>query len=199
VELVEQDGADAVQRRVGQQLAQEQALGEEQDARVVADDALVPRLVAHQAAHFDAEFLGDSPGDETRRQSPGLQDEDTPLDAGVQEHLRHLRRLARAGGRRQHAGAVRIEGVPDLRSHLVDGQLRRGVRHLWKTSLLWPWRAGAVGALGIYLTDQPLHPLSFTSNTVARRGRQTLRLPVPCRDAAALNLPLHSTPSPPRI
>ena len=105
VKFVEDDGADAGQLRVRQQLTQEQAFGEEEDTRGVADVAFVSCLVAHQPPQPAIELVGNAPGHDTGGQSPRLQYENPPLDAGMQQHLRHLRRLARSSGCRQHQSA----------------------------------------------------------------------------------------------
>ena len=82
VELVEHDGADAFEERVGQQLPGEDALGHDPEPRPRPDPALEPDLVADLLAERPAVLLGDP-----RRRRPARR----PAAAGADDQGRMLR------------------------------------------------------------------------------------------------------------
>ena len=101
VKLVEDENADAGQHGVFLHLAQENALGDVEDAGVARRDVFEPVLEADIAAERDATFRGHAPGEESRGQPSRLKDDDAPR-AGklvVEQVLRNLGRFAGAGRR----------------------------------------------------------------------------------------------------
>ena len=92
VELVEDQGRNAAQLRVLDHLAQQQALGDEADARVGAGDVLEANLVADFAAELGFAFPGDAGRQESRGEPARLEDHHLPgaQQAAIQQHLRDL-------------------------------------------------------------------------------------------------------------
>ena len=128
VEFVEEDRADAAQRRVAEHLAQEDALGDVLDAGACAGDVVQADAVADLRAERDATLPRDAGGEHPRGQTARLEDDDAPAFAeqvGVEEHLRDLRGLARAGrGLEDEAAAAGgvAQGGDERAFEFVDGQ-----------------------------------------------------------------------------
>ena len=100
VEFVEQDGLNAAQGRILDQLSKQDPFGFKLDARGVARVVLEAHLVTHFLAHLDAEFACDPMREKPRRKPPRLEDDHLAAaqQSGLEQHLRHLRGLAGAGG-----------------------------------------------------------------------------------------------------
>jgi len=117
VKLVEDEGRDAAQLRLVDHLAQEQAFGNEADARVGAGGVFEPNLVADLAAERSLSFPGNTRGQESRREPARLQDYDLPVaqKAAVEQHLRNLGGLPRTRG----GGDNEPPSFPEARHYLV--------------------------------------------------------------------------------
>jgi hypothetical protein len=79
VELVEDDGAGAVESRVGEEAAGEDALGEKAKAGTRAGDVLEADLIADSIAEALAALGGDEAGGESGGEAAGLEDEDLAI------------------------------------------------------------------------------------------------------------------------
>ncbi len=103
VEFVEENRRDAAQLRILQQLAEENSLSHETDARLFGGDFfetdLVTDLVAEPSATFESDALGEQPRGEAAR----LQDDDFALaeQSAIEQDLRNLRRFAGTSRRLQ--------------------------------------------------------------------------------------------------
>ena len=73
MELVEQDRADPLEERVGQELAGEDALGEDAEARSFGELAVEADVVTDFAPKLPAILLGDPFGRCPRRHAAGLE------------------------------------------------------------------------------------------------------------------------------
>ena len=124
VKLVEQHGADAGQFRVILQAAQQHALGDEFDFRLRAGVILEPHLIAHALAKRGVAFPGDAAGERAGGNATGLQDDNAAFAAEdvVEDHLRHLRGLAGAGGSAEDEAVLNRQCVGDLRVDVPDGE-----------------------------------------------------------------------------
>ena len=125
VELVEHDRGDAGQRRLGQQAAQQDPLGDEANARVRPRPVLEAHRVADGLAGGLAQLGGDALGGQARRQAARLDDDDLAAPAvqpGVEQRARHARGLAGARRRLDHHRARRAERGDDLGQLAVDRQ-----------------------------------------------------------------------------
>ncbi len=129
VELVEEDGADAVEQRVGLQSLEEDPLGDDEQAGRGARPALEAHLIAHLLAQPPAALLGDPPRRRPRRDPPRLEHDDLtgPAHAGVGEGRRHPRRLAGARRRHEHGGRPTAKGGDELGQDGVDRQRLQGI------------------------------------------------------------------------
>ncbi len=105
VKLVQHDGGDAAQLRVGKQPARQHPLGQEPQPRARAGHFLEPHLVAHRLAHALAEFGRHPPRRQPRGQPPRLQHQHL---AGQfpQQGRRHAGRLAGPRRRLEHQRAL---------------------------------------------------------------------------------------------
>ena len=123
MEFIEEDGADAGQSRVGLEEAEKESLGDEADARFVADPAVVAGLVADEFADRTFEFGGDAVGDQAGGQAAGLEDDDLADDLGVaEEDLRDLGGFSGAGGSGEDQAIRPGEVIENLRFGAVDGE-----------------------------------------------------------------------------
>ena len=104
VELVEDEKADAVERRVVLQAPREDAFGDDLDARRAADARVAAHAIADRLADALAVQLGEPEGGGARRESPRLEHDDrAPVEpAGVEEGERNGRGFAGAGRRLNH-------------------------------------------------------------------------------------------------
>jgi hypothetical protein len=132
VELVEDDDADVLQRRVGVELAGEQALGDEAQAGRGGGGGLEADLVADAAADGLADALGDALGRHAGGDPSRLQDQDLAVgagEAGVEEGERDAGGLAGAGRGLDDERAADAERVEDRGEDRVDRQLGVGRGH----------------------------------------------------------------------
>ena len=130
VELVEDDGADAFEERVGEELAGEDALGRDAQPGPRADPPLEADLVADLLAQRPAVLLGDPPRRGAGRDAPGLEHDERRVRWGkfavMDQGRRHTRRLARAGRRDQDEAAMPPGEGNDFREVRVDRQGQHG-------------------------------------------------------------------------
>ena len=129
VKLVEDQRGDAGKRRLKGHLPQEDALGHVTDPRFGADTRVEPDLVADDSAQGRVHLLRHPLGEEPRRQAPRLEHDHlaAPAEQAVPpEHLRQLRRFARAGRRLHDQPAGAPERGENRRLKFVDGKLARG-------------------------------------------------------------------------
>ncbi len=128
VELVEHHRGDAAQRRLRQQAAQQDPLGDEANARVRPPTVLEAHRVADGLAGALAELLGDALGGQARRQPARLEDDDLAAarigEPRVEQRARHARGLAGAGRRLDDHRARRAQRGDDLGQLAVD---RKGI------------------------------------------------------------------------
>ena len=122
VEFVEDQRIDAFQLGVGQHLAQENPLGNVADPRGRRSDIVQAHPITHFTAELDAARLRHPGGQQAGRQAARLQHRHLAgaEQTAVEEHLRHLRRLARAGGRGQHQPFVRRQSLAQPLFDLED-------------------------------------------------------------------------------
>ncbi len=138
VELVEENRRDARQCGVGEHLAQEDAFGDVFDARAGAGNVVEADAVADLRAERAVAFARHAGGEHAGGQAAGLEDDDFPVaeQPGVEEHLRHLRRFARAGGcLEDEPGRAGTQEADEVGFQLVDGQAVGGRRHGGRRSI----------------------------------------------------------------
>ena len=126
VELVEEEHAHVGQRAVVLEPAQQDAFGHETDARAESGLVVETDLVADFPAEFDITLPGDTRSHRAGSDAARLQHDDLllPGEAGIEQHLRHLRGLAGAGRRDQHEAVARAHGAEDAGVDLPDGKIR---------------------------------------------------------------------------
>ena len=124
VELVEQDGGDAVEGRVGEHKAREHAFGHHLDAGCPRDLGAEPDTVADGRADRLAQRRRHARGGGAGGEPARLEHDDlsVPRPRLLGQHERNPRRLAGAGRRDQDGGARRAQGRGELWQHLVDRQ-----------------------------------------------------------------------------
>jgi hypothetical protein len=122
VKLVEQDGRNPGQIRLGQEPPQEDALGHESDAGSRARDILEANRVADGLADLLAHLLRDPRGSQARGQAPGLEHDDLTLPCAREECRRHPRGLARAGRRFDDQARRSGQAGHDVRQQGIDRQ-----------------------------------------------------------------------------
>ena len=125
MEFIEQHHAHVGQRAVILQPAEQNSLGHETDARAQARLVIEPNLVAHLPTELALAFPGHARrhragGDATRLQHDDLL---RPGQPRVEEHLRHLRRLAGAGRRDEDKPVPIAHRADDVGVDLPDGQM----------------------------------------------------------------------------
>ena len=130
VELVEDDGADAVEVGVGEKAPCQNTFGQETEAGSWAGDLFKSNLVADGFAEFFAKLLGDAAGCEPGCNAAGLEDQDVAGDFG-QQGGRNSRGLA--GARRRLYDEVWDRGEPGdgIGDNAIDGQVRT-VQIFWR-------------------------------------------------------------------
>ena len=82
MELVEDDGADAFEEGVFEELAGEDPFGEDVEARVASDFAVEADVVADFSADLPVVFVGDACGGGAGGDSAGLEHDDVGMLAG---------------------------------------------------------------------------------------------------------------------
>ena len=124
VKLIEEQHADIAQGGVILQPAKQNTFGHEADpgsqTRLVIEANLVTDLLAKLAVAFPSHPRRDgSRGNATRLEHDNFS---RPGKSGIENHLRNLRGLARAGGRDQHQAIARLQGADDGIVDMPDGQ-----------------------------------------------------------------------------
>ena len=132
MEFVEDDRRDAPESRIKGHLPKEDPLRDKAQPRRLAHPGLEPDLVANHLPQRGSNLLGHPLGEEARRQPAGL--EHHRLTTVTQEpmpeqHLRDLRRLARACRGLDDQPPLRPQRRHDGGLELVNGQVAgEGVR-----------------------------------------------------------------------
>jgi hypothetical protein len=124
VRLVDDDRVVAAQQLVAAHLGQQEAVGHQPDARVLARAVVEAHRVADLPAERHAQLLGDPGRHRARRQPARLRVRD-PLAPELQAQLRELRRLARAGLAGHDDDLVVADDLQQLVPPAADRQLRR--------------------------------------------------------------------------
>ena len=124
VQLVEDHAADAVERRVVLQHAEEETVGHHFDAGARPHLGVEPHAIAHGLADRFAQGRRHAPRGSARRQPPRLLHDDLGVaePRRVEQGQRHARRLAGAGRRHQHGGIARLQRLFQPRQRFVDGK-----------------------------------------------------------------------------
>ncbi len=124
VKLIEDDGGNPLERRVSDELTEQNAFGLEFDFGGGTDAILEAHLVADLAPQLHVEFLRDAGGEHPRGETARL--EHDALAAAEQtvleEHRRDLRGFARAGGRLQDEAFRRFQRSNYVVFDVVNGQ-----------------------------------------------------------------------------
>ena len=128
VELVEQDGGDAIEHGIVEDEPGEDAFGEDFDAGFPRELRAEAHPQAHRLADAFAERLRHPLRGGARGEPARLEHQDAslvlrPFLAG--QHQRHARRLAGARRGDQHGGVLRPQRRGQIRQRGVDGQGRR--------------------------------------------------------------------------
>ena len=122
VKLVEDDGRESGEQRVGLQARGQDPFGDDEDARLRAESALEAHLPADLAAERPPVLVGDARRNRARGDASGLQQDDRAVP---HERRRHARRLSGARGRGDDGGP-RAAHVID---YLVDVGIDRKGDH----------------------------------------------------------------------
>ena len=128
MELVEEHGADPLEKRIALQPLDEDSFGHEKDAGVAGEVALEADLPADLVPELPALLLGDPAGGGARGDAPRLENEDL---AGAGN--------PRGGDRRRHPGRLSgpgrslqdgIAALAERREELVENRVDRQSSHL---------------------------------------------------------------------
>ena len=124
VELVEDDDRHVLERRIGIEQADQNALGDDLDARRPADPGLQPRAVADRGADRLAERGAHAGRDGTRGEPTRLEHQDAAVrrDRACKERQWHQRALAGTGRCFEHRAGRRAECCDELREYARDRQ-----------------------------------------------------------------------------
>ena len=163
VELVEDDGHEIRQQRVVLEARRENAFGDDEQLRFARRPPFESNLPADLFADAPALLFCDTPGDGARRDSPRLQQDD---GTAIDQRRRNARRLAGAGGRRNHDGAVRGEMAVQRGDVVVDWKRLRYARHGRVSS----WQASVLRAIGPIHGHAHGRPLPHRARAVNRQG-----------------------------
>ena len=130
VEFIEDHRADIGQRTVILEPAQEDAFGDKTDAGAHAGVIVEPDLITNLCPELPPALPRHPGGHGAGGDAPGLQHHDHFIarDSLIQQHLRHLRGLARARGGDQHQAIPGLQGAQNVGVDLPDGE-RGGGRH----------------------------------------------------------------------
>ena len=118
---------ESAEQRILLEARGQDALGDDQQARVGGEAALEAHVPPHLAAECPALLVRDAPRHGARGDAPRLQHEHA---AGVDQRRRHARGLARARRGNQHRCAPRSQNAPELGDGGLDGQCVE--RHGWR-------------------------------------------------------------------
>lgn len=127
VEFVEDDGGDAFEGGVGDQLAKEDTFGFKLELGCGAGDVFEADLEPDLLTESTPEFGGDARGEQTCGEAAGLEDDalavvEKPV---FEQDLGHLSGLTGAGGGLQNEPTGRFERFDDGDFDVVDGELSR--------------------------------------------------------------------------
>jgi hypothetical protein len=127
VHLVEEHRGDALQRRVVEDHADEDAGGDQLDAGVAGHLRVVADAVAYRAADRLAANFGDARGGGARGQAARLDDDDSSVAAprGGEQRRRHAGRLAGAGRRDEDGGVAGLQSGKQGREDGFDREHER--------------------------------------------------------------------------
>ena len=116
VELIENHRADIAQRAIILQPAQQNALGDKANARADARVIIKANLIPHFRAQLSLTLPSHARRHRASRHSPRLQNDDHPVarDPRIEQHLRHLRGLARTRRRDEHQPISRAQSAQDV-------------------------------------------------------------------------------------
>ena len=115
----------AAQIGIGKHLPQQNALGDEADARLRGGDLVEPDLVADFVAEPHAALLRHARREHPRRQPARLQHDDLAFlrEAVIEQNLRHLRRFARARRRLQDQPRLAFQRLQEWLLEFEDGKI----------------------------------------------------------------------------
>ena len=124
VKFIKNHGLYPAQRRVLDQLPEQDALGLELDARGVAHAVFEPDLVTDLAAELHAEFARNTGCQQPGGQPARLENDDLAIaqQAMFEEHLGDLGGFAGAGRRLEDEPLRRLERSDDVGFDFVNGQ-----------------------------------------------------------------------------
>ena len=124
MELIEDHGTDVGQRAVILEPAQQDAFGDKTDAGADAGVIVEADLIADLRAEFSLALPGDAGGHGAGGDAAGLQHHDhlVARDPRIEQHLRHLRGLARARGRDEHQAIAGLQRAQDVGVDFPDGE-----------------------------------------------------------------------------
>ncbi len=128
VELVEEDGGDTLERRIVEDHAGEDALGDDLDTRARRHLRAKAHPQAHPSANLLAECLGHPVRHRARRDAPRLEHEDLacPRPGFLHQHQRHTRRFTGARRRNQDGARRPRKGLAEGGQCRIDGQVGPG-------------------------------------------------------------------------
>ena len=124
VRFIQDDRAVLAELAVALRLGEEDAVGHELHRGACADLVVEAHLAADDAAELGAELLGNPRGDRARGDAPRLRVANAPalVAAHLEQHLRQLRRLARAGLAADDHHRISLDGGANLLAPRIDGQ-----------------------------------------------------------------------------
>ena len=127
--LVENDDADAVERRIALQHARQNAFGHDLDAGLGADTGFEPGAKTDGRADFFSQHLGHAPRGCTGGETARLQHHDLlcPEPRCIEQRQRDQRRLAGARRCFEDGCAVTVERHAQIGQHGADRQLGRKI------------------------------------------------------------------------
>ncbi len=128
VELVEEHGGDALQRRIVEDHAGEDALGDDLDPRARRDLRAEAHAQADPPPDLLAKRLGHPVRDRAGRDAPRLENEDLarPRPGFLHQNQRHTRRFTGAGRRNQDGARRPRKGLAEGGQCRIDGQVGSG-------------------------------------------------------------------------
>ena len=130
VELIKDDRTDVGQRAIILEPAQQDTLGDEGDASARTGVIVEADLIADLSAELTVPLRGDAGGHAASGDAAGLQYHDHLVvrDPRIEQHLRHLRGLARARRGDKHQPIATLQLTQDVVVDFPDGE-RGGRRH----------------------------------------------------------------------
>jgi hypothetical protein len=127
VKFVEDENCHAGQRWVFLHLAQEDALGDVENAGVARGDVFEPVLKTDFAAQLRAALLSNALGQQTGGEPAWLQNDDASpaRESVIEEILRNLRRFAGAGRGLDDDAVLTAQDAREIAAQGDDGKRRR--------------------------------------------------------------------------